>query len=289
MIDVIDTLLDALTGLQPAVLYLLTGLVVTLETSLLIGLLLPGDSVVLLAGTTVTGPSRFAAVVAVGTLGSLLGESIGYLLGRRYGERVRGSGVGRRLGEDAWAGAESFLTGRGGRAVAAARFVAVVHAVVPVVAGAVGMPYRRFLGWSALGAGRLVGHLRRCRRAGGGVVAAVRRAAGDGGPGRPRPGRARRLAAAVRQAPPPGSGVGAEPARRRGSPRPRAVPRPRPPGRSSHPTTLTRWSCRTLRASRDVHEDLGEPLRLRHVWAVSRRGLHRCHPQTFARRPRLGC
>jgi membrane-associated protein len=152
MIDVIDTLLDALTGLQPAVLYLLTGLVVTLETSLLIGLLLPGDSVVLLAGTTVTGPSRFAAVVAVGTLGSLLGESIGYLLGRRYGERVRGSGVGRRLGEDAWAGAESFLTGRGGRAVAAARFVAVVHAVVPVVAGAVGMPYRRFLGWSALGA-----------------------------------------------------------------------------------------------------------------------------------------
>jgi membrane-associated protein len=152
MIDVIDTLLDALTGLQPAVLYLLTGLVVTLETSLLIGLLLPGDSVVLLAGTTVTGPSRFAALVAVSTLGSLLGESIGYLLGRRYGQRVRDSGVGRRLGEDAWAGAESFLTGRGGRAVAAARFVAVVHAVVPVVAGSVGMPYRRFLGWSALGA-----------------------------------------------------------------------------------------------------------------------------------------
>ena len=92
MIDVIDTLLDALTGLQPAVLYLLTGLVVTLETSLLIGLLLPGDSVVLLAGTTVTGPSRFAALVAVGTLGSLLGESIGYLLGRRYGERSGAAG-----------------------------------------------------------------------------------------------------------------------------------------------------------------------------------------------------
>jgi hypothetical protein len=36
--------------------------------------------------------------------------------------------------------------------VAAARFVAVVHAVVPVVAGAAGMRYRRFLGWSALGA-----------------------------------------------------------------------------------------------------------------------------------------
>jgi membrane-associated protein len=152
MFDAVDTLLETLIGLQPAVLYLLTGVFVTLETSLLIGLLLPGDSVVLLAGTTVTGPPRFAALVLVSTLGSLLGESIGYLLGRRYGDRVRASRAGRRLGEDTWARAESFLTGRGGRAVAAARFVAVVHAVVPVVAGSVGMRYRRFLGWSALGA-----------------------------------------------------------------------------------------------------------------------------------------
>jgi membrane-associated protein len=152
MPDAIDTLLDALTGLQPAVLYLLTGGFMILETSLLIGLVLPGDSVVLLAGTTVTGPTRFAALVAVSTLGSLLGESIGYLLGRRYGDRVRGSRLGRRLGEDAWANAEAFLTGRGGRAVAAARFVAVVHALVPVVAGSVRMRYRRFLGWSVLGA-----------------------------------------------------------------------------------------------------------------------------------------
>jgi membrane-associated protein len=152
MPDAIDTLLDALTGLQPTMLYLLTGGFMILETSLLVGLVIPGDSVVLLAGTTVTGPTRFAALVAVSTLGSLLGESIGYLLGRRYGDRVRGSRLGRRLGEDAWANAEAFLRGRGGRAVAAARFVAVVHALVPVVAGSVRMRYRRFLGWSVLGA-----------------------------------------------------------------------------------------------------------------------------------------
>jgi membrane-associated protein len=52
MPDAIDTLLDALTGLQPAVLYLLTGGFMILETSLLVGLVIPGDSVVLLAGTT---------------------------------------------------------------------------------------------------------------------------------------------------------------------------------------------------------------------------------------------
>jgi membrane-associated protein len=152
MLDAVDTLLAALSDLQPAALYLLTGLFMTLETTLLIGLVLPGDSVVLLAGTTVTSPARFGALVAVATFGSLLGESIGYLLGRRYGDRVRASRLGRRLGEDAWANAAAFLGGRGGRAVAAARFVAVVHALVPVVAGSVRMRYRRFLGWSLLGA-----------------------------------------------------------------------------------------------------------------------------------------
>ncbi len=149
MLDATDGLLHALSGLHPALLLALTGLFTTLETSLFVGLLVPGDSVVLLAGTTVTGPARSAALAAASTLGSLLGESIGYLVGRRYGDRLRG---GRRLGGDAWAKAEAFLAGRGGSSVAAARFVAVVHAFVPLVAGAAGMRYRRFLGWSAVGA-----------------------------------------------------------------------------------------------------------------------------------------
>jgi membrane-associated protein len=88
----------------------------------------------------------------VTVLGSLTGESVGYLLGRRYGSRLRTSRLGRRLGEHRWAAAEAFLAGRGGRAVAAARFVALVHALVPVVAGTVGMSYRRLIGWGALGA-----------------------------------------------------------------------------------------------------------------------------------------
>jgi membrane-associated protein len=108
--------------------------------------------VVLLAGTTATTPHRFAALIAVTVLGSLAGESVGYLLGRRYGLRLRAGRLGRRLGEHRWVAAEAFLAGRGGRAVAAARFVAVVHALVPVLAGTLGMSYRRLVGWSALGA-----------------------------------------------------------------------------------------------------------------------------------------
>jgi membrane-associated protein len=147
MLDATDGLLSALSGLHPALLLALTALFNTLETSLFVGLIVPGDSVVLLAGTTVTGPGRFAALVAASTLGSLLGESIGYWVGNRHGDRLR-----RRLGEDAWTKAEAFFEGRRGGAVAAARFVAVVHAFVPLVAGAAGMRYRRFIGWSAAGA-----------------------------------------------------------------------------------------------------------------------------------------
>ena len=65
---------------------------------------------------------------------------------------MRAGRLGWRLGEDRWAAAEVFLAGRGGRAVAAARFVAVVHALVPVLAGTLGMSYRRLVGWSAMGA-----------------------------------------------------------------------------------------------------------------------------------------
>lgn len=152
MHDLLDGLLDTLAGLNPAVLLAVTGLFVAAETSVLIGMVVPGDTVVLLAGTTATSPTRFALLVTAATLGSLAGETIGYLLGRRFGDRIRHGRLGRGLGEHNWDKAETFLTGAGGPTVAAARFVAVAHAVLPVVAGTVRMPYRRFIAWCLAGA-----------------------------------------------------------------------------------------------------------------------------------------
>ncbi len=146
--DLAGSLLDTLTGLSPTMLVALTAAFTTLETSALIGLLIPGDAIVLLAGTTAASPARFAALVGAAVAGSLTGESVGYLLCRRYGDRLRSSRLGRRLGEPNWARAQQFLGGRGGRAVFAARFVAVVYALLPMAAGTVGMPYRRFVGWA---------------------------------------------------------------------------------------------------------------------------------------------
>ncbi|MEV2272655.1 DedA family protein [Nonomuraea africana] len=119
------------------------------ETSLFVGLFVPGDAVVLLAGSAADSPARFALLVVATTAGCLAGETLGYLLGRRFGPSIRSSRVGRRIGAGKWLRAEDFLRRRGGPAIFGSRFVTVIHALVPVVAGTVAMPYRRFIGWAA--------------------------------------------------------------------------------------------------------------------------------------------
>lgn len=148
----IEQLMGILMGLDAWVLYGAAGLFALLETSILVGVLVPGDTILLLAASTVTTPARFAMLLGLTVAGSLAGEAIGYLIGRTWGGRLRVSRLGRRLGEDRWAQAERYLAERGGKAVFAARFVAFVHALVPVVAGTVRMPFARFISFSAAGA-----------------------------------------------------------------------------------------------------------------------------------------
>jgi membrane-associated protein len=123
MSELVAGVLDGLAGLNTTALYLLTGLFTALETSVGIGLLVPGDGVVLLAGTTATTsppvrrPGHHDRARVAGR------ESVGYSLGRRYCLRLRAGRLGRRLGEDRWAAAEVFLAGR---AVVAAAFAVVL-------------------------------------------------------------------------------------------------------------------------------------------------------------------
>jgi membrane-associated protein len=90
--------------------------------------------------------------VAAVAAGSVVGETVGYGIGRTFGGRVQASRVGRWLGPQRWARAAEFLRRRGARAVFAGRFLAAVHAVLPIVAGTVRMGYQRFLAAAVLGA-----------------------------------------------------------------------------------------------------------------------------------------
>jgi membrane protein DedA with SNARE-associated domain len=151
LLNAATVFVDRLSTLNTGAVLVVTFLSAAVEMTFLLGLLVPGESVVMLAGSRPAGPAGFALVVAVGTAGALSGQILGYAVGRTFGSRLRATRLGRRIGTERFDRAEAYLRDHGAPALVAVRFVAVIHAVVPIVAGAARMPFGRFLGWSALG------------------------------------------------------------------------------------------------------------------------------------------
>lgn len=154
-----DTFGELLTGalswilatvqlVDPVVRTILAGVGILLETSVLVGLVVPGDTIVIVAATGVDGPVEFVALAVAVILGALAGESIGFALGRFFGPRIRASRLGRRIGERWWIRAENYLDRRGGIAVFVSRFLPVLHSLIPITVGMSTMSYRRFMSWT---------------------------------------------------------------------------------------------------------------------------------------------
>lgn len=148
MNDVLTWLLDAVQSVDPVLRTVLAGLAIMLETSVLIGLIVPGDTVVIVAATGVDGPVEFIALVATVVVGAMIGESVGFALGRFFGPRIRASRLGRWVGEHNWARAERYLDRRGGIAVFISRFLPVLHSLIPLTVGMSTMSYRKFISWT---------------------------------------------------------------------------------------------------------------------------------------------
>ncbi len=147
--DFLLWLLDAVQSVDPIVRTLIAGVAVLLETSILIGLIVPGDTVVIIASMGVDGPLEGAAMIVAVLVGGLIGESIGFWLGRVLGPRIRRSWIGRRIGERNWERAELYLQRRGGIAIFLSRFLPVLHSLVPLTVGMSAYSYKRFLAWTA--------------------------------------------------------------------------------------------------------------------------------------------
>lgn len=148
MNEFLTWLLDAVQSVDPLVRTLLAGVAVMLETSVLIGLLVPGDTIVIVAGTAVASPLEGVLLGIAVVIGALIGESIGYWLGRFLGPKIRASRVGQRIGDDTWERSERYLRKRGGPAIFLSRFLPVLHSLVPLTVGMSEYPYRRFLAWT---------------------------------------------------------------------------------------------------------------------------------------------
>lgn len=143
-----------ITGAGPWAL-LVVCLIVFVETGLLVGFLLPGDTLLILTGVlTYTGviPQPIWVVCLAIFLATLAGDNLGYFIGRKVGppifERKSAGFFSRR----SVARTEAFFARYGGFAVTIARFIAVVRTLSPVAAGVGRMHYPKFLAYDALGA-----------------------------------------------------------------------------------------------------------------------------------------
>ncbi|MFF2485160.1 DedA family protein [Microbacterium sp. NPDC058062] len=148
MNEFLTWLLDAVQSVDPIIRTLLAGFAIMLETSVLIGLVVPGDTIVIVAGTAVSSVLEGVILGIAVVVGALIGESIGFWLGRYLGPRIQHSKLGRRIGEENWARSERYLRRRGGPAIFISRFLPVLHSLVPLTVGMSGYPYRRFLAWT---------------------------------------------------------------------------------------------------------------------------------------------
>lgn len=138
--------MEQLLGLSEPWAYLLIGALAAAEASAFVGLFLPGEAAMLLGGVLAyQGRVSLGLMIFAGCVGSIVGDSIGYEIGRHLGPRLKSGWLGRGIGEERWERAARYLRERGGRAVFLGRFVGVLRALVPAVAGSAGMPYRAFL------------------------------------------------------------------------------------------------------------------------------------------------
>ena len=133
-------------------LYLVVFLLPFLEASILLGFVFPGETALVFGGAvgTQNGASLLVLLV-LAVAGAVTGDAVGYAVGRRYGQFLQATRLGRIVGEERWIITETFLLKRGGTAVFFGRWTALLRAMVPGAAGMARLPYRTFFVYNALG------------------------------------------------------------------------------------------------------------------------------------------
>ena len=133
--------------------YALVGALAFLETGAFVGLIAPGETAVVLGGVVAAqGEVDFVAMLLLVWVSAALGDFASFLLGRRLGRRfliTRGPRFG--VTPPRLVRVEDFFDRHGAKAILVGRFVGIVRAVAPFLAGSSGMRLRAFLPWSILG------------------------------------------------------------------------------------------------------------------------------------------
>ena len=145
---------ETILSLHGWVALLVIFLLPALEASAFFGVVFPGEIAVILGGVLAFQHRvDLGAVIAVAVVGAVAGDTVGYLVGRRWGRRMLHGSLSRFVKAHHLDQAERFLTRHGGKAVFFGRWTAALRALIPGLAGMSGVHYRTFAIWNVLGGG----------------------------------------------------------------------------------------------------------------------------------------
>lgn len=150
--SLIGQVTSLLTSVPAPLALALIGALVFAEAALFVGFVLPGETAVLFGGALASaGHLSFTDLLVVVIVAAIVGDSVGYEVGRLAGPRLLESRPLRRHRARLEV-ARTRLREKGAVTVVAGRFTALLRAVTPGLCGMSRMPYRRFLLFNALGA-----------------------------------------------------------------------------------------------------------------------------------------
>lgn len=143
--------IDGLMNVSPLVAYIAVFCLVFAEDALFIGFVIPGETAAVLGGVVASrGEVQLGAMMALVVAAAIVGDSVGYEVGKHLGSRILKTRALARHSEKLQ-NAQDLLRRRGGSAVFLGRFTAFFRAVMPALAGTSRMPYGRFLAYNAAG------------------------------------------------------------------------------------------------------------------------------------------
>lgn len=145
--------LTDLTSMTSASVYLVVFVLVFVESGLLVGFFLPGDSVLFAAGLLSAEPNSGISLPLMAggvAIAAVAGDAVGYWTGRQFGRPWLLAKAGRSARQVERA--EAFYQRWGALAVIVARFIPWIRTFTPIVAGVAQMPYPRFLAANVAGA-----------------------------------------------------------------------------------------------------------------------------------------
>ena len=145
---------DIATALGPWT-YALVGVMAFLETGAFVGLVAPGETVVMVGGVVAgQGEIQLLPLIGVVWICAVLGDTTSFYIGKRLGRRfLERHGPRFKITEERLQQVESYFDRHGGKTILIGRFIGLVRALAPFIAGSSGLPYRRFIPYSIVGTG----------------------------------------------------------------------------------------------------------------------------------------